>query len=116
LIQNELWVPKCCHAHSNFFFLCLGFPKNVIKISVYYTPIIFVIHHFFGWKMVKNDSLVVCFHPFQNFLIIPFVLQTNSNHVICFNVNDYILKIIQPKIKILCQQILPFKQHIWKTH
>jgi len=21
LIQNELWVPKCCHAHSNLFLL-----------------------------------------------------------------------------------------------
>ncbi len=62
LIQNELWVPNCCHAHLEVFFLCLGFSKDVIKILAYYMPIIFFIHHFFGWKVVKNGSLVVCFH------------------------------------------------------
>jgi hypothetical protein len=25
-------------------------------------PIILVIHHFFGWKVVKSGSLIVCFH------------------------------------------------------
>jgi hypothetical protein len=30
------------------FFICLGFPKDVIKISAYYIPIILVIYHFFG--------------------------------------------------------------------
>jgi hypothetical protein len=52
-IQNGLWVPKCCLSHFKvFFFLCLGFLKNVIKISIYCTPIILVIHHFFEWKVV----------------------------------------------------------------
>jgi hypothetical protein len=23
LTQSELWVPKCCHANSKFFCLCL---------------------------------------------------------------------------------------------
>jgi len=63
LIQNELWVPKSCHAHSKAIFLCLGFSKNAIKILTYYTPIILVIHHFFKWKMVKIGSSVMCFHP-----------------------------------------------------
>jgi len=31
---------------------CLGFSKDAIKISIYCIPIIFVLHHFFGWKMV----------------------------------------------------------------
>jgi hypothetical protein len=31
-----------------FSFLCLGFPKNAIKILVYYAFIILDIHHFFG--------------------------------------------------------------------
>jgi hypothetical protein len=57
LIQNKLWVPKCCLAHFKvFFFLCLGFPENAIKILVYCTPIILVIHHFFGWKVVENGG------------------------------------------------------------
>jgi hypothetical protein len=30
-----------------FFLLGVGFPKDVIKL-IYYIPIIFVIHHFFG--------------------------------------------------------------------
>jgi hypothetical protein len=30
------------------FFLCLRFPKNAIKILIHCTPIILVIHHFFG--------------------------------------------------------------------
>jgi hypothetical protein len=34
--------------HILKFFLCLEFPENAIKILVYYTPIILVIHHFFG--------------------------------------------------------------------
>jgi hypothetical protein len=63
LIQNEFWFPKCCHLHSKVFFLCLGFPKHPIKIFVYYTFIILVIQHFFGWKMVKSGLLVMCFHP-----------------------------------------------------
>jgi len=62
LIQNELWIPIVMHI-LKFFVLCLGFPKKFIKISVYYTPIILVIHHFFGWKVVKSGSHVVCFHP-----------------------------------------------------
>jgi hypothetical protein len=45
------------------FFLCLGLQKNVIKILVYYTPIIFVIHHFFRWKVMKSGSPIACFHP-----------------------------------------------------
>jgi hypothetical protein len=64
LIQNELWVPKCCHVHSKILFLMLKFPKNVIKILVYCTSIIFVVHHFFGWKEVKSGSPIVRFHPF----------------------------------------------------
>jgi hypothetical protein len=44
------------------FFLCLRFLKKVTKIFVYYTPIIFVIDHFFGWKVMKSGSLIVCFH------------------------------------------------------
>jgi hypothetical protein len=32
----------------SFFFLCLGFSKNAIKISACY---ILIIHHFFGWKV-----------------------------------------------------------------
>jgi len=63
LIQNELWIPKCCHAHFEVFsFLCLGFPKDVIKISTYSIPIIFVKHHFFKWKVVKSGSPIMCFH------------------------------------------------------
>ncbi len=34
--------------------MCLGFPKDAIKISIYCIPIIFVLHHFFGWKMVHS--------------------------------------------------------------
>jgi hypothetical protein len=42
-----------------FFFLCVGFSKNAIKIFVYYTPTILVIHQFFGesdekWQKVAH--------------------------------------------------------------
>jgi hypothetical protein len=52
LIQNEFWIPKCCHENSKVFSLCLGFQKDAMNISAYYMPIILVIHHFFGWKVV----------------------------------------------------------------
>jgi hypothetical protein len=52
LIQNEFWVPKSCHAHFILFFLCFGFPKNAINISAYCIPIMHVIYHFVGWKVV----------------------------------------------------------------
>jgi len=45
-----------------FFKKSLGFPKDAISILAYCIPIIFVIHHFFGWKVMKNGSPVVCFH------------------------------------------------------
>jgi hypothetical protein len=32
--------------------ICLGFSKDAMKISIYCIRIIFVLHHFFGWKMV----------------------------------------------------------------
>jgi hypothetical protein len=64
LIQNELWVPKYCYAHFKVFFLCLVFSKDAIKISTYYIPIILVIHHFFGWKVMKSGSHGMCFHLF----------------------------------------------------
>jgi hypothetical protein len=39
LTQNELWVPKYYHAIFILFFcLCLGQPKDVINISIYYVP------------------------------------------------------------------------------
>ncbi len=63
LIQNEFWIPKYCFAHLILFFLCLRFPKIAIKISLYYKLIIFDINHFFGCKMVKKGSSIVCFHP-----------------------------------------------------
>jgi hypothetical protein len=47
-----------------FLFLCLVFSKDAIKISTYYIPIILVIHHFFGWKVMKSGSLGMCVHPF----------------------------------------------------
>jgi hypothetical protein len=31
-----------------FFFECVGFIKDAIKLSAYYMPIILVIHHFLG--------------------------------------------------------------------
>jgi hypothetical protein len=41
LIQNELEFQNVI-IHIKFYFsLCLGFPKDVIKILVYYIPIIF---------------------------------------------------------------------------
>jgi len=64
LIQNELWVPKCCYAHFKVFLLSLVLSKDAIKISAYYIPIILVIHHFFGWKVMKSGSPRMCFHHF----------------------------------------------------
>jgi len=43
MIQNEFWVPKFCHGHFKvFFFLCLGFWKDAIKISAQHIPIMLV--------------------------------------------------------------------------
>jgi hypothetical protein len=58
LIQNELWILKCCHEHSKVFPLCLGFWKDAMNILPYYMPIILVVHHFFGWKWFTHNVLL----------------------------------------------------------
>jgi hypothetical protein len=65
LIQNELWVPISCHAHSKVFFLMFKVSKKChqsFNLLVYCTLVIFVIHHFFGWKVAHPP--IMCFHPF----------------------------------------------------
>jgi hypothetical protein len=60
LIQNELWVPKYCHAHSKVFFLMFRVSKKCHQdfclLHTYYTC-----YTSFFW--VKSGSHVVCFHP-----------------------------------------------------
>jgi len=59
LIQNELWVPKCCHAHFMVHFFMFKASKNAIKIFVYHTY--YTCYTSFFW--VKSGSPIMWFHP-----------------------------------------------------
>jgi hypothetical protein len=65
LIQNELWVPKCCHANSKVFFLMFKVSKKCYQdfnlLHTYYT-------YYTSLFWVKSGSPVVCFHPSETFL------------------------------------------------
>jgi hypothetical protein len=66
LIQNELWVPKCRHA--NFLILFLFFfvfkiAKGCHQNFSLLCTTIFVIHHFFWWKLV-HPLCVFTFHQY----------------------------------------------------
>jgi hypothetical protein len=54
LIQNELWVPKYYHAHSNVLFLMFSVSKKCHQdfnlLRTYYT----CYTSLFGWKMVHS--------------------------------------------------------------
>jgi hypothetical protein len=64
LIQNEFWVPKSCHAHSKLFFSYVRVSKKCHQeFTLLRTYYICYIHHFFGWKVMKNGSPIMCFHP-----------------------------------------------------
>jgi hypothetical protein len=53
----------------SFFFLCLGFSMPSRFQFIAYLSYLLYMHHFFGWKVMKNGSPILCFHPFVfNFL------------------------------------------------
>jgi hypothetical protein len=59
LIQNELWIPKCCHAHFKVLFIIFKVSKKCHQdfslLHTYYTC-------YTSFFEVKSGSPIVCFH------------------------------------------------------
>jgi hypothetical protein len=53
------WVQKCYYANSKGFYLCLGWPKDGIKILL-----IANFNTCYTWPFLnESGSALVCFHP-----------------------------------------------------
>jgi len=60
LIQNELWVKKCCCSNLKRFLLMFKITKGCHQNFILLHIIILIIHYLF-WT--KNGSPLACFHP-----------------------------------------------------
>ncbi len=74
LIQNELWVPKCCHAHSKVLFL-------VFKVSKKYHQDFSLLHTYYTcytsfFKVKSDEKWLTCS------VISPFLTNSISNYFI----------------------------------
>jgi len=73
LIQNEVWVPNCC-ANFKVFYLCLGWPKDAIKILAYYVLYFLCITFFeqkwFTLSVISPENIIFIVESkgFRNFL------------------------------------------------
>jgi hypothetical protein len=60
LIHNELWIPKCCHAHFKVLFPMFKVFKKCHQdfnlLHTYYT-------YYTSYFWMKSGSFIVCFHP-----------------------------------------------------
>jgi len=81
LIKNELWVPKCCHAHSKILFSMFRVSRKCHQdfnlLHIYYTC-------YTSFLGVKNGSPIMCFH---STIMIKYIIH----NLWIFKINIYII-------------------------